>query len=215
MTSLPDTVRADAVLLWDYHVLRHPPRRADVGIGLGSHDLGVADHAAALFHEGRFPLLVFTGATAPTTATAFPHGEAVAYRERAVALGVPDEAVLVEPHARNTGENIALTRRLLAEHGVPVRAATLICKPYQQRRALATCRKHWPELTASCSAAPESFDDYLAVLGAERVVNMLVGETQRMTVYAERGFTTTQEVPSEVEAAFGRLVRAGFTARLV
>ncbi|EHR59219.1 hypothetical protein SaccyDRAFT_0283 [Saccharomonospora cyanea NA-134] len=209
-------MRADAEILWRYHVLDHAPRRSDVGVGLGSHDLGVADHTAALYLAGRFPLVVFTGATAPTTVDHFPRGEAVHYRERALALGVPADAVLVEPRARNTGENVTLTRRLLAERDVPVRTATLVCKPYQQRRAYATCRKLWPELAVRCSASHTSLDDYLAAIGdPDRVVHMLVGETQRVTAYAERGFTIAQDVPGEVDAAYRRLVAAGYTARLL
>ena len=41
-----------------------------------------------------------------------------------------------------------------------------------------------------------------------RVVAMLVGDTQRITVYAERGFAIAQEFPPEVRAAFDRLVAA-------
>ncbi|WP_433408919.1 YdcF family protein [Saccharomonospora azurea] len=214
--ALPDAVRTDADVLWRYHVLNHPPRRSDVGVGLGSHDLAVADHTAALYTAGRFPLVVFTGATAPTTVDHFPRGEAVHYRERAVELGVPDDAVLVEPRARNTGENISLTRELLAERRIAVHTATLVCKPYQQRRAYATCRQLWPELDVHCSASHTSLDDYLLAIGdPERVVHMLVGETQRMTVYADRGFIVPQEMPSDVDAAYRRLVDAGYTARLL
>lgn len=56
---------------------------------------------------------VFTGATSRTTREAMPRGEAQHYRERALELGVPAGAILVEPRARNTGENIALSRALL------------------------------------------------------------------------------------------------------
>ncbi|CAM2986296.1 YdcF family protein [Saccharomonospora xinjiangensis] len=215
-TALPAAVRADAGTLWRYHVLDHPPRHTDVGIGLGSHDLGVADHTAALYLDGLFPLVVFTGAATPTTVGRFPRGEAVHYRERALALGVPADAVLVESHARNTGDNITLTRALLADRGVAVRTATLVCKPYQQRRAYATCLRLWPELDVRCSASHTELDDYLPAIGdPERVVHMLVGETQRVTAYAERGFTVAQDMPPEVDAAFRRLVEAGYTARLL
>ncbi|KHF44928.1 YdcF family protein [Saccharomonospora viridis] len=216
LVTLPHRVYDDALTLWDYHVLRHAPRRSDVGIGLGSHDLGVAEHAATLFHEGRFELLVFTGATTATTARLFPRGEAAHYRERALELGVPDDAVLVEPHARNTGENIRFTRRLLADSGITVRTATLVCKPYHQRRAYATTRKQWPELDVHCSAERITLDEYMDAIGdADRVVHMLVGETQRILVYARRGFTIAQEVPAEVDAAYRRLVSAGYVSRLV
>ena len=62
---VPDEFRTDVQTLWDFHDLHHELRRCDVGVGLGSHDLGVADHVVELFEHGWFPRLVFTGANAP------------------------------------------------------------------------------------------------------------------------------------------------------
>ncbi|WAL69587.1 YdcF family protein [Amycolatopsis cynarae] len=215
-TALPEHLRADVETLWHYHNLGHPPRRADIGIGLGGHDLGVATHTAELFREGRFPLIVFTGANAPTTLARFPRGEAVHYREHALSLGVPDEAILVESRARNTGENITLTRSLLAARGIAVSSAILVCRPYHQRRAYATCRKLWPDLEISCASAALPIDDYIDSIGdCDRVISMLVGDTQRITEYARRGFAIPQELPGEVAASYERLVAAGFTRRLI
>ncbi|MFD6068766.1 YdcF family protein [Amycolatopsis lurida] len=212
--TLPDDLRADVQTLWDYHDMRHELRPADVGIGLGSHDLGVATYAAELFHAGMFPLVVFTGANAPTTIERFPRGEAVHYREHALELGVPDDAILVEPEARNTGDNIALTRRLLKAREVG--SVVLISRPYQQRRAYATCKKLWPEVDVICASRPLPLDDYVESIGdVDRVITMLVGDTQRITVYAERGFAIQQEIPSRVADAYDRLVQAGFSKRLL
>jgi hypothetical protein len=64
---IPNGIRADVETLWRYHDMRHELRPCDVGIGLGSHDLGVAVIATRLFHAGLYPWIVFTGANAPTT----------------------------------------------------------------------------------------------------------------------------------------------------
>ncbi|WP_329049817.1 YdcF family protein [Amycolatopsis sp. NBC_01488] len=211
---LPEHLDADVRTLWDYHDLRHEPRRSDVGVGLGSREPGVAVHTAELFHAGRFPLVVFTGANAPTTVDRFPRGEAVHYREIALELGVPDDVILVEREARNTGENIEFTRRLLA--GREIGSVTLVSRPYQQRRAYATAKRRWPGVDVACASKAVSLEDYLArVEDAARVISMLVGETQRITEYAARGFAIPQPVPAGVERAFGRLAAAGFTQRLL
>ncbi|MFE5502459.1 YdcF family protein [Amycolatopsis japonica] len=214
--TLPDDLRHDVQALWDYHDMRHELRPADVGIGLGSHDLGVATCAAELFHAGTFPLVVFTGANAPTTVERFPRGEAVHYREHALDLGVPDDAILVETEARNTGDNITLTRALLESRGIEVGSVVLISRPYQQRRAYATCRKLWPGVDVICASRPLPLDDYVASIGdVNRVITMLVGDTQRITVYAERGFAVAQDIPDSVAEAYDRLVQAGFRERLL
>lgn len=215
MANLPDHLRADVETLWRYHDLHHPLRPADVGIGLGSHDLGVATYTAKLYHQGLFPMIVFTGANAPTTVERFPRGEAVHYREHALERGVPDGAILVETEARNTGDNITLTRRLLEGRDVEVTSAILISRPYQQRRAYATCKKLWPNVDVTCASRPLPLDEYIESIGdADRVVNMLVGDTQRITLYAERGYAIPQPVPEQVQAAYERLVSAGYTRRL-
>jgi len=207
---------SDARRLWDHHLMHHEPRPCSVAIGLGSHDLGVADAAVDLYRRGMAPLIVFTGATSRTTRDRMPRGEAVHYRERALELGVPDSAVLVEPRARNTGENIRFSRALLEEAGVGVSSVLLVSKPYEERRAHATARQLWPSTEFVSASSPMTFEEYVASLRDERlVIDMLVGALQRLMIYPERGFMAVDPVPGDVVAAYERLRRAGFTSRLV
>ncbi|MFC9947273.1 YdcF family protein [Streptomyces pratensis] len=206
---------ADARVLWDYHQMHHKLRPCSVAIGLGSHDLGVADTAADLYKRGMAPLIVFTGATSPTTREQMPRGEAVHYRERALELGVPSSAVLVELNARNTGDNIRLSRRLLEEAGVGVTSVLLISKPYEERRAYATARQLWPAVDIVSASASVVFDDYVGSIGSvSLVIDMMVGALQRILIYPAQGFLVNQPVPRDVAEAYDRLCLAGFTARL-
>ncbi|MFE0459579.1 YdcF family protein [Kitasatospora sp. NPDC058965] len=203
-------------MVWDYQLLRHSLQPCSAGIGLGSHDLGVATHAATLYKDGLFPVLLFTGATSPTTAARFPRGEAVHYREHAMALGVPESAILVEPDATNTGQNVEFSRALLSASHVPIESVLVVCKPYEERRSFATFRRLWPDVKVVCSSEPVSFDDYVAGIGdAKLVIDMLAGALQRVMLYPAQGFAIPQEVPSTVQAAFGRLRAAGFDSRLI
>lgn len=214
--TVPDRDLHDAESIWEYHQMGHALRPCDVAIGLGSHDLGVAVHASELFHAGLFPVVVFSGATSPTTRQRFPRGEAVHYREHAVKLGVPAQAILVEPYATNTGANIELSRKVLTAAGLEPRSALLISKPYTQRRAFATAGKVWPELQVVCTSERLPFPDYLNGIGDQRlVVDMLVGDLQRVIEYPRQGFAVEQDVPIEVEKAYQRLVDRGFTSRLL
>ena len=206
----------DAEIIWDYHQMRHQMRRSAAAIGLGSHDLGVAAYAARLYHFGFYPLIVFSGANSPTTAARFPRGEAVHYRDHAVELGVPASAIIVEPHATNTGENITFARQALQAAGVRPDSVLLISKPYMERRAFATCRKTWPEVEVTCASEPLSFGEYVTEIGsAKLVIDMLVGDFQRIIEYPARGYAIAQDVPARIDAAYQRLLAAGYDSRLL
>nr|WP_167308306.1 ElyC/SanA/YdcF family protein [Streptomyces tendae] len=194
----------------------HDVRPCSVAIGLGSHDLGVADTTADLYHRGMMPLIVFTGATSRTTRDRMPRGEAEHYRARAVELGVPTDAILVESRAQNTGENIRFSRQLLEERRAPISSALLISKPYEERRAYATACKLWPEVEWLSASTPMSLTEYVDSIGdAHLVIDMLAGAQQRLMIYPRHGFMIQQHVPDDVVAAYKRLRDAGFTSRLV
>jgi uncharacterized SAM-binding protein YcdF (DUF218 family) len=214
--ELPAAIRADVEALWDFNDMHHEVRPSDIGIGLGSHDPNVAIYTAELYHQGVFPLITFTGANAPTTVERFPRGEAVHFREIAIELGVPTEAILIETESRTTAQNVELTRKLLGEHNISVHTATVISRPYQQRRAYGIAKLAWPELDVRCASRLLPLDEYIADIGdMNRVVTMLVGDTQRVALDARYGFAITQDIPDHVRVAHRRLVAAGFTGRVV
>lgn len=131
-------------------------------------------------------------------------------------LGVPASAILVEPRARNTGENINFARELLAERSVEVSSVLLVSKPYEERRAYATARRLWPGVAIVSASAPMTLSEYVDSMKDPRLVlDMLVGAQQRLLVYPEQGFMIRQEVPDSVAAAYERLCAEGFTSRLV
>ena len=150
----------------------------------------------------------------PVNVSAYPTPcrRAIARRD----AGVPDEAILVEPLATNTDQNIEFTRKLLADKRVAVNTAVLISRPYQQRRAYATSRKQWPELDVVCASLPTPLDEYIVSIGdVDRVINMMVGDTQRLELGAQHGFNIEQDIPTNVRTAYERLIRAGYTSRLL
>ncbi|MEV5902348.1 YdcF family protein [Streptomyces sp. NPDC052127] len=206
---------ADAQLLWDYHLMHHDPRPCSVAVGLGSHDLGVADVTADLYHQGMAPLIVFTGSNSPTTRARMPRGEAVHYRERAVQLGVPESAVLLEPRATSTVENIEFSQAVLAEAGVTASSVLLVSKPYEERRSYAMMRKLWADVDVVCASKPVGLEEYTDSIGdARMVIDMIVGAFQRVLVFPSLGLAIEQDVPDAAVAAYERL-GVDFTSRLM
>jgi uncharacterized SAM-binding protein YcdF (DUF218 family) len=214
--SISDAQWSAASRLWRYHQLRQPLRRCEVAIGLGSHDFSVARHAAELYHAGWFPLLEFSGGANPIHPELFPAGEAARFRDEATAAGVPESAILLEPVATNTGLNITLSREVLAAAGVEPRTVMLVCRPHDQRRAWATCRRQWPQVEVVCASQTIGFDDYLETVRDQRlIIDIQVGDLQRILEYPGRGFAVPQPVPPDVRDAYDQLRRDGFTSLLL
>lgn len=210
------SVDRDARLIWDFHHLGHELAPAECIVVLGSHDLRVAERAAEVFRAGWAPLVVFSGNLGAFTATMWRRSEAELFAEVALARGVPRERILIEDRATNTGENVAFSRALLAARGLFPRRAIAIQKPYMERRTWATFRQLWPELEVIVTSPQIAFEDYpQGDITRDRVIHIMLGDLQRLMVYAEKGFSVPQEIPAEVRAAFDRLVAAGYTERLL
>ncbi|MFE0765862.1 YdcF family protein [Streptomyces smyrnaeus] len=216
MTVITEADRDDARLLWDYNLMGHQVRPCPAAITLGGCDIGVATTAAELYHAGAFPLVVFTGSTSAATREHFPRGEAVHFREQALALGMPDDAILLEPNATNTGQNISFAREVLAEGGKTPDSVLLISMPYMQRRAYATCRKLWPEVEPVCASQAVTYDAYAKEQEDEKtLIDMMMGDTHRVMEYPKRGFAIEQQVPEKVCKAFDRLRVRGYDTWLL
>lgn len=202
--------------VWDYHLMHHTPVKSDCILALGSHDTRVAERAAELYLQGFAPLVVMSGGLGRLTKETFTQSEASLFAEIAVQRGVPREVVLIEDASTNTGENVLFSRRLLARHNLHPKSILLVQKPYMERRSFATFKKRWPE-PAVCVTSPQiAFEDYpTPSLAEEKVINIMVGDLQRIKLYAEKGFQIQQPIPDDVWQAFEKLVRLGFDEQLI
>jgi uncharacterized SAM-binding protein YcdF (DUF218 family) len=205
-----------ARIVWDFHHVGHTVGAADAILVLGSHDTRVAERGAELFLDGWAPLLVFSGNLGSLTSEIWTRPEAEIFAEVAAAMGVPRERMLIEPRSTNTGENVSFCRALLAERGLPVRKAIAVQKPYMERRTLATFQQRWPELDVVVTSPQVDFEAYPSGdITREDVIHIMVGDLQRLMLYAEKGWSAPQGIPDEVMDAFQCLVEAGYTRRLL
>ena len=215
----PD-IKALVERVWRYHQLGHELAKADAIMVLCSHDTAVAERGADLFLEGWAPLLIFSGGLGVITKHLWTEPEADQFAAIAERRGVPRASMLVENRSANTGENVLFTKQLLAERGLDPQSFILVQKPYMERRTFATFRKVWPEKHAIVTSPRVSLDEYLErysndTLSTSDVISIMVGDLQRVKLYAETGFQIPQEIPADVWDAFERLVAAGYDTRLV
>jgi len=205
-----------ARILWNYMHLGHEMAPADVIMVLGSNDVRVAEHGARLFLRGLAPVMVCSGNVGRLTEGTFEKSEAETFADAAVRLGVPREAILLERRSTNTGENIDFSRALLASRGLHPSRIVLVQKPYMERRAWATFKRRWPEPELQITSPPIPYDQYpTPEIPRDLVIDILVGDVQRIRVYAEQGFQIPQPMPPEVWSAWEELVARGYTGHLV
>ncbi len=219
-SSLSPEVRALAQRVWDYHQLHHTLEHADAILVLCSHDTVVAGHAADLFLAGWAPLLIFSGGLGSITSRLWSEPEADQFAAIATARGVPPDRILIENRSTNTGENILFTQRLLRDDGIDPASFIVVQKPYMERRAYATFRKLWPDKRVVVTSPPATLEEYLRLgshesLSSDDVINIMVGDLQRIRLYPAKGFQIEQHIPEDVWAAFETLVGHGYDKRLV
>ena len=125
---------ADAIVILGCRGRAALSRRLDCGI--------------RLFEAGAAPLLVLSGGGRG------PIEEAELMRRAALARGVPESALLVEPTSRNTFENAQETARLLRSRGL--RSVSLVTDRTHLPRATALFRLAGLRVTGSAAVPPSS-----------------------------------------------------------
>ena len=131
-------------------------------------------------------------------------------------MGVSEDKIVIENKSSNTGENILFTKKLLAKQNIDPQKIILVQKPYMERRAYATFKKVWPEKDAIVTSPQISFEDYPnKEIPEDDVINIMVGDLQRIRVYPEKGFQIQQEIPADVWSAYKQLVAADYSKNLI
>lgn len=207
-------------ILWDYMCLHQKIKKANCIVGFGCYNEDVARRAAQLWLDGYAPYILFTGALGRNTKFMWTDSEARRFARAAMAEGVPEDAILIEERATNSGENLIYARKLLQERNLPAKKIIGIQKPYMERRLFAAFPVYWPEAEVTVTSYPQTMQEYLAGVHRfgrtpEQTIHMIVGDFQRIALYAEKGYQIPQEIPHSVQAAFERLVEMGYTEQMV
>lgn len=207
-------------IIWDYMHMNMTPQRADCIIGFGNYNEDIPRRAAELYHQGLAPKVLFTGGLGRNTLGLWSGSEAERFAEIAVASGVPAGDIIVETESTNTGENIAFTQKKLQDMGLTVSSILGVHHPFMERRIYAALKIYWPEVEAMITSPlldiPQYIDATLARgLSEQAAIDVIMGDFQRITVYAQKGYQIPQEIPDEVYRAFGVMVSLGYTGQLV
>jgi uncharacterized SAM-binding protein YcdF (DUF218 family) len=202
--------------LWNYHHVNHTLKKSDCILALGSHDLRVAERASELYLQEYAPLVLMSGGLGNFTKDMWTEKEADQFATIAIKKGVPEKNILIENQSSNTGENILFTQKLLEEKKLNPQSFIVVQKPYMERRSYATFKKHWPDKDLIVTSPQISFEEYPTNdIPVEKVINIMVGDLQRIKLYPEKGFQIYQDIPADVWNAYETLITLGFDKHLI
>ena len=206
-------------VLWDYLGMHRQPEQADCIVGFGNFNTNIARRAAELYHQGFAPKVLFTGGLGRNTEGLLPEPEAVRFAKVAVECGVPEADILIEDKSTNTKENIEFTRRLLEDRGLPHGHILGVHQPFMERRITAAMGVYWPELIFTVTSPQVTIPEYLEDAKKQGItenaaISVIVGDFQRMDLYAKKGFQLPQYIPREAWEAFHQLVAMGYDKQL-
>ncbi|MDO9546347.1 MAG: YdcF family protein [Pelolinea sp.] len=207
---------SSARILWNYLKMDQPLQKSDVVIAMGSHDLRTAECAAQLVLDEWAPLLICSGGLGRLTSGVWQQTEADQFAAVASEKGLPPEKIFKEDRSTNTGENLMFSKALCEEKEITFKNILLVHKPYMERRVWAAARKLWTDLNITVSSPAIEFEAYpTKAIPLKMVIQIMVGDFQRILVYPKKGFAVSQTVPDPVMQAFDKLVNSGFTHQLI
>ena len=206
-------------VIWDYLGMHQEPQKAGCIVGFGNFNTDIARRAAELYHQGYAPKILFTGGLGRNTEGLLPEPEAMRFAKVAMECGVPAEDIILEDKSRNTKENIEFTRALLEELGIPHDHILGVHQPFMERRIVAAMGVYWPEQSFSVTSPQVSIPEYLVRAREQGItenasVSVIVGDFQRIELYAKLGYQLPQYIPPEAWEAFRTLVAMGFDKQL-
>lgn len=213
-------IREQLLPIWDYMHMNMELSRADCIVGFGCYNDDIATRCAELYHQGWAPKVLFTGGLGRNTLGLWTETEAARFGRIAREQGVPEKDLILEDKASNSAENILFTQRKLAELGLPHEKIIAVHKPFMERRLYAALKVYWPEVEAVLTSPQLDLDEYIRNsvaqgLSEQTVIDVIVGDFQRIEVYAEKGYQIPQFIPPRVRRCFDALVAAGCTSELV
>ena len=206
-------------ILWDFMHMGQALEQADVIVGFGCYDQDIPKRCAELFHRGLAPFVCFSGGLGRNTSTIWTQSEAERFAAIAIAEGVPENRIILENKSTNSAENLLFTPKILAERGIKAEKIIAVHKPYMERRLWAAMQVYWPETKAVYTSPNVTVEQHIAHAEAtgisrKRVIETLVGDVQRMELYAVKGYQVPVHIPDEVRMAFHALVAEGYTGQL-
>lgn len=207
-------------IIWDYMHMDMRPCQVDCIVGFGNYNDDIAIRAAELYKMGYSSKILFTGGLGRNTSDLWKVSEAERFADIAIHQGVKKEDIIIESKSTNTAENIIFTRKIFENLNMNVTKILGVHQPFMERRIYAALKVYWPDVDAIITSPQLSIEQYIRNsvqqgLDEKTVIDVIVGDFQRIDVYAKKGYQIRQVIPNEVNDAFKIMVGLGYTSQLI
>ena len=201
-----------AAEIWSYMSVVKSCGKSDAIVICCSYDLRVYDHACQLIHDGYSKKLVISGKSGSWTQHLWSETEAQVFYERAIANGINENQILLEPNATNFGENIMFSKALIPN----AKTVIFVSKPNSLLRVKLVVKELWPEISVYVSCPDIHFPDQVSnIIGVWGVINEMVGDIDRIQVYPKLGYQAEHPLPEKILENWHYLMEHGFTHHLL
>jgi len=202
--------------LFDYLNVSDPVEPADVIIGFGHFDLEIPEKCYQLYKQGFGKKIIFNGGVGSGSGS-FTRPEAVEFCEY---IKQKDQSVLkdvvIEPDSTNTGENVMLSIRAMAEtcpdfnFSNNIHSAILITNSFRQRRVGLTMLKHLPHVKTYNAPPATTMEREIELFSKvnQDIIPQMPAELDRILLYPKKGFTVEANTPSSIIEASENLKRS-------
>ena len=217
---LEQNVYDNLKIVWDFMKLDIPLRKADCIVGFGNFNEEIAVRCADLYKQGFADKILFTGGLGRNTDGLWIRPEAERFADVAVAKGVPVCDIIIENKSTNTAENILFTKKIFAEMGLNVTTILGVHQPFMERRIFAALKVYWQEIDAVITSPQLSIHEYIEKslvhgLPEKALIDVIVGDFQRMDIYAKKGYQIPQVLTPQAVQAFENLIGLGYDGQLI
>ena len=207
-------------ILWDFMRMNQELEKTDCMIVLGCSDIKVANVAINTFNKGLADKIIFTGGYGKITKDIWNIPEANKFAQIAENRGISKDKIFIENQSTNTIENFKYTKKLIENEKLNIKSVIFVCRPYVERRTWACYKKYMNEYSGIITSEKISCKEYMENYNIKGVskdawINVLVGDIQRMKVYAEKGLQEKIDIPDNVWVAYEELVKRGYDKDLL
>ena len=202
--------------IWDFLKINQDITKSDLILVLGNSDIRTVDKAVELYKKNYANKIIITGGLGRISSDLFDEPEAVVFKNIAVQKGVKDLDIEIESNSTNTFDNFRFTKKMIDDSKVNVKSIIIVTKPYMEKRAYLMAKEIFHNTNLAVTSPDIEFSNYPnQILNKDFVINMLVGEVQRLIIYASQSEIEQIKIPKDILQNYNYLMQKGYIKQLL